>query len=360
METALYIHIPFCLRKCGYCDFYSIVLDTGVAGQYVEALKVELLLRRSELGPLRSIFIGGGTPTALEGECLAGLVAFIREHFELTTDAEITTEANPLTIDPQKLALLKDAGINRLSVGVQSFDDAILKTLGRLHDGNQARRAIETVAKVFSNYSVDLIYAVPGQSTDSWHSTLVETVACAPSHVSAYELTLEPSVPLASAGLTLPPEDVGIEMFDLTAGYLTANGYIHYEISNYARPGYQCLHNLNYWRAGGYVGVGAGAHSYAGGRRFSNIASVNDYIRAISGGTLPVEGVIEITPPLAQQETILLGLRTIEGVRAVMNPIIDELQGQGLVNFNDGILRLTHRGMLLSNRVIAQVIADLG
>ncbi|KJU84298.1 oxygen-independent coproporphyrinogen III oxidase [Candidatus Magnetobacterium bavaricum] len=360
METALYIHIPFCLRKCGYCDFYSVVSDTEVAGQYVEALKRELLLRRQEIGRLRTIFIGGGTPTALEGEDLAGLVQFIADNFELATDIEVTTEANPLTISPRKLATLKGAGINRLSLGVQSLSDDILRMLGRLHDGNQARRAIEVVAKVFSNYSIDLIYAVPGQSLESWHSTLVEAVACGPSHVSAYELTLEPSTPLGMAGVALPPEEVAIEMFDLAADCLTRSGYTHYEISNHARPGYQCLHNLNYWRAGGYVGAGAGAHSYAGGRRFSNIADVARYITAISGGMLPIEGVVEITPHIAQQEAILLGLRTIEGVRVAISPVVDELQSQGLASFNDGVLRLTQRGMLVSNRVIEKVIAAGG
>ncbi|MBF0316862.1 MAG: radical SAM family heme chaperone HemW [Nitrospirae bacterium] len=357
METALYIHIPFCLRKCDYCDFYSVLFDGDVARRYMEALRRELLLRRHEIGQLRTIFIGGGTPTVLKGEDLAEFMQFIVQNLELATDVEITTEANPLTVPPQKLALLKSAGINRLSLGVQSFDDAILRRLGRVHDGNQAGRAIEAVAKVFSNYSIDLLYAVTGQSLDCWYSTLVEAVACGPCHVSAYELTIEPSTPLARTGVVLPHEDVAVEMFDLAADYLTRSGYIHYEISNHARPGCQCLHNLNYWRGGGYVGVGAGAHSYTAGRRFFNIADVAHYITAISDDTLPIEGLVEITPQIAQQEAILLGLRTIEGVRAVISPVIDELQRQGLVSFKDGVLSLTHRGMLVSNQVIGQIIA---
>ncbi|MBF0345877.1 MAG: radical SAM family heme chaperone HemW [Nitrospirae bacterium] len=354
----LYIHIPFCLKKCGYCDFYSIVLDDSTTAPYLDALKGELLLRRRELGLIRTIFIGGGTPALLEASALAALMAFIQRNFKLAPDVEVTIEANPLTIDSPKLDILRSSGINRLSLGVQSLDDGVLRTLGRLHDARQAHKAIEAVVRSFDNFSIDLIYAVPGQSLDSWRTTLLEVLSYTPAHVSAYELSIEPSVPLARAGLVLPSEDVAIGMFELVADCLTQSGYLHYEISNYARPYFQCFHNLNYWRSGQYVGIGAGAHSYVDGRRFSNVADVKTYIAAISASKLAIEGIEEVTPQLAFEESIFLGLRTTEGVKVAKSRIVSELETEGLVLYENGALRLTRKGMLLSNRVIAEVIQN--
>ncbi|MBF0566204.1 MAG: radical SAM family heme chaperone HemW [Nitrospirae bacterium] len=384
----LYVHIPYCLRKCAYCDFYSIPLSGEDVTAYVEALKREMLLRRGEIGTIRSVYIGGGTPTAIGEMHLLSLLDFAARNFSIRADAEITVEANPSTIDGPMLKTLAGGGVNRLSLGVQSLVDSELAALGRLHNGNDARIAMNRVGKHFDNYSVDLIYALPGQTTESWESTLREIAALAPPHVSAYELTPERGTPLGEAILSgradIPSEDTVVSMYCLAVDFLEGKSYGHYEISNYALPGRECLHNLNYWQRGQYVGIGAAAHSFVDETRSANPGDVAGYRRALNSGKIgsameALEEALPVSRDITRigeteriEEIVFLALRTSAGLSlkrldkrfhkrllAAGSPVIADMVEEGLIRFDGDRLSLTNKGMLLSNQVIVGIIRML-
>lgn len=325
MKTGLYIHIPYCLQKCRYCDFFSVP-DRSSASAYVQALTREMELTRERMGEtlsVPSIFFGGGTPTALPVDALCALLNKIQELFTLEPTAEISLECNPGTASGQDFALLRQAGFNRLSLGLQTTDDRLLKSIGRIHSYGDFLTTFQRAREAgFTNINVDLMHGLPGQSPADYLRSLREVCALHPEHISAYCLILEEGTPLhadVTAGrVTLPEEDTVADMEDEGMAYLSAQGYHRYEISNFAQTGRQCQHNLIYWNNQPYIGFGAGAHSScpgeAGWRRWENPADIAGYIHALSNTCLPK---IE-QPPLSKKEeafeTVMLGLRKVEGV----------------------------------------------
>lgn len=370
MVNYLYMHIPFCIKKCVYCDFYSILFKAQIAENYIKALCKEIGMRKCIAGNLQSVYIGGGTPTMLSEQQIAELFKTLHDSYSVNAKAEITIEANPRTITEGKAESLLKSGINRISIGVQSFIDAELKTLGRSHNADDAVKALSDARQAgFSNISLDLIYGIPGQKMDDWERSLGKAIELAPEHISAYELTPEVNTPLyedlQSGQLSLPDEETIAEMYYRCIDMLEENGYTHYEISNYAKPGYESIHNLNYWNRGEYLGLGAGAHSFYHEQRMVNARDVQSYIESVNKGALPLAESNKITGEEALKELIFLGMRKTEGIdmrhiptekKAAINKAVDELLPHGLAEFADNRLRLTRKGLLLSNEVIVKVL----
>jgi len=359
--AGLYVHIPFCLTRCGYCDFNTYVGLDHLAGGYVEALEREASIAGPHWTgtPFVSVFLGGGTPTTLTPATLGGLVERLRDCLDIAPDAEVTVEANPDTVDRADLEALRGIGVNRLSIGVQSFDPSVLEALERVHGPASARAAFAAAREAgFDDVNVDLIYGANGETVASWGRTLEEAVGLGPDHLSAYALTVEPSTPLGrkvGAGLIPAPDpDAQAGMYDLACERLRAAGYEHYEVSNWAKPRRRCLHNLGYWQGRPYLGLGAGAHSYRDGRRWWNVRPPRPYLEAVGRGELPVGGEERLTEEERRLERMLLGLRLAEGVPAGW---VDEERARGFVDDGlahrrDGRLALTERGFLLANEVV--------
>lgn len=373
MIHSIYIHIPFCIRKCIYCDFLSVRYDDNIAGEYITSLINEFSLRKELAGEIRTIYIGGGTPTTLSAHELTRLIQGLRTSFTVSPDAEITIEANPGTIDKEKVAVLADAGVNRFSLGIQSFIDRELQLLGRVHNSDDAVRAIEIMRySGVRNLSIDLIYGIPGQTMREWSYALSKTLDLSPEHISAYELTPEEGTPLFDSikdgSLQKPDEDIILRMYYHAIDALTASGYKHYEISNFARPGFECRHNLNYWDRGQYIGLGAGAHSFIGDRRSKNTSDINRYINELKTGKLSIEDETEISCEDAIKEFIFLGIRktgglNIKGFRDDLGidllDISDKLIHDGMLISDGNYLRLTQKGIVVSNTVIIQMFEAL-
>ncbi|NTU43857.1 MAG: radical SAM family heme chaperone HemW, partial [Nitrospirales bacterium] len=259
MIRSLYIHIPFCIRKCSYCDFYSIPFDSSLADEYTRAICREMELRGGLAADLRTVYLGGGTPTMLSVKNLGDIMACIEKTFALAPGAEVSIESNPRTITREKARALREAGIKRISIGVQSFRDRELLILGRSHNTEDALRAVEIAREAgFSDISLDLMYGIPGQGLSDWEESLSAVLALRPEHISTYELTPEGGTPIAArlqrGDLILPPEETVEEMYFRTIDALEGQGYRHYEISNFSLPGHECRHNLNYWERGEYLG----------------------------------------------------------------------------------------------------------
>jgi oxygen-independent coproporphyrinogen-3 oxidase len=365
MAGYLYIHIPFCVRKCIYCDFASIPFERDLEERYVEALKREIRMRAG--GRLETVYMGGGTPTVLSIDSLRGIFGALRECFEFQPHAEITVEANPGTLDDEKTEALLTLGANRISLGVQSFRDGELSTLGRVHNSREAERTLKALEG--TNFSMDLIYGIPGQGLEDWQYSLSRALAFNPPHISAYELTPEEGTPLyrmlREGRMGLPHEEDVIDMFDYAIESLGSAGYGHYEISSYSLPGRASRHNLNYWERGEYLGLGAGAHSFAGERRCKNTGDVPGYIEVLSMDALPVEETTEITPLEALKERVFLGLRKTEGIdvkkldSAALIEASRQLTKDGLMQMEGDRLRLTRRGLLLYNQVMVRLFREL-
>jgi putative oxygen-independent coproporphyrinogen III oxidase len=321
--AGIYVHVPFCLTRCGYCDFNAYAGLDHLAPRYLRAVVAEATLAEPAWDGLEvaSVFLGGGTPTMQTPADLATLLAHLRERFDVAADAEITTEANPDTVDEASLDALLAAGYTRLSMGAQSFDPAVLQSLERVHSPESVRRAWVAVrAAGYSNVNLDLIYGAPGETLDSWERTLAETIALVPEHVSAYALTIEPATALGRAvargDVPAPDPDVQADMFLLACSMLGDAGYGHYEISNWAKPGYECQHNVGYWRRQPYLGLGAGAHSYRDDRRWWNVRPPEEYLATVERGELPVGGSETLDASDTYLEEVFLRLRILEGVPA--------------------------------------------
>ena len=389
----LYVHVPFCQTKCPYCDFYSITSPELISA-YLSALEKEAQIYRTRMQsnggtgvspvraqakacgyhhttpPFDSLYLGGGTPSLLNAEQLAALVANLRRHFAFAPDTEFTLEANPDDVTSEKLKLWRDLGINRLSLGVQSFDEAELVFLQRRHTARQTRRALELIrAAGFENLGLDLMYGLPGQSPDTWLQTLETALSFRPEHLSCYQLTIAagetPSPPtpfarrLARGELTLPDEEVQREFFLLTRQFLADRGYLQYEISNFARgEEYLSRHNRKYWNHTPYLGLGPAAHSYQAGRRWWNFSSVAQYIAALNADEAPVAGSEDLTPEQLRLEALCLGFRTREGVALEViqgHPrwrlVLSELTQAGLVRQADGRVAATAQGLVVADRL---------
>lgn len=322
--SSLYLHIPFCQQKCPYCDFYSRCAQPGELERYVEAVCRDLQASRDWYGtvPFRTVFFGGGTPSLLSVEQVARILAAADAHYGLTTDVEITLEANPGTVDQAKLTGYRAAGVNRLSLGVQSFDDDQLRWLGRRHTVQQAVEAVEWSRQAgFERLSLDLMFALPQSSGGDVERSVAWVRRLAPEHVSIYGLTVEEDTPFAeqeAAGVwQLPDEECYRQAFLALDQQLTAAGYGHYEISNYARPGEECRHNLVYWRRQPYLGIGAGAHSFVDhgwGERWACADSVTEYVQAVNRGDNPRDCCDTFDRSQAMAEMAYLALRCRDGV----------------------------------------------
>jgi oxygen-independent coproporphyrinogen-3 oxidase len=382
----LYLHIPFCQAICSYCNFNRGLLDADLKRIYVAALEREVGRANVPAGDRAAdtIFFGGGTPSLLEPAEVARLLAACRGTFDVSADAEITLETNPETATPERLEAFRAAGINRISFGVQSFDDAELKRLGRIHDANRARDAVRAArAAGFENLSFDLMFWLPGQTRASWRRTIDEAIALAPDHLSIYLLELYPNAPLkesmarattpagsgSAAGWAQATDDDAADMYLEALDRLDDAGFAQYEISNVARPGFESRHNLKYWQAGAWYGFGCGAHSTVDGARWKNISSTTAYVERIAAGA-PVEVDREaLSTEGRTSEALFTGLRLAEGIEtrnfqarfgvdpwfrysAVLGPFVD----QGLMWARDGRFGLTRRGMLVANEVLVTFV----
>jgi oxygen-independent coproporphyrinogen-3 oxidase len=378
----LYLHVPFCVAKCSYCDFNTYAGLDHLYQPYLDAITQEVhLLSRTVVCRVHSIFLGGGTPTVLPAAALEQLLSTCVDAFDVEAEAEITSEANPGTVTTDYLQALRSLGINRISLGVQSFHPSELAMLGRIHSAEQVGLTVQRArAAGFNNINLDLIYGLPHQTLSSWRETMERALALDPEHLSLYCLTLEKGTPLlqrVSRGrLPLPDPDLAADMYDLAEELLAAAGYRQYEISNWSRPGYECAHNLVYWRNQPYLGLGAGAHSSTGGMRWWNVRPVPAYIRRVAAGETAqwpspaAEDGEVISRALEMGETMMLGLRlTEEGVSAgdfqqrfsatleeTYGLEIRRMQDLGLLTWRTGRLRLTPRGRLLGNQVFAEFL----
>ncbi len=315
---ALYVHVPFCRSKCRYCDFYSCVYDDQTAAGFVSAARGELDARKSLLTlPLESVFIGGGTPTVLGARLGGELLAALQPLTDGRT--EFSVEANPGTLDQELTETIAAAGVNRVSIGVQSFDTDELELLGRIHTGDQARQAVELILSAgIANISLDLMYGIPGQSVDSWKRSLAAGLELPITHLSCYGLSYEKGTPLQAdmaAGRVKPMSDeLQRECYYTAIDTAEAAGLAHYEISNFAGQGFQCRHNLTYWRNQPYLGIGPGAASYIDGVRATTLPSLDDYLEKILSGNAPTQDSERLAPKAALAETLMLGLRLTAGV----------------------------------------------
>ncbi len=374
---SLYIHIPYCVRKCPYCGFYSTPYTSDGADDFINALGIEAARYQAEFSNrhFQTIYVGGGTPTALSREQIGKVLDIARNHFEISKGAEITVEANPYTITEDILDLLLERGANRLSIGVQSYSDEVLHKLGRLHTSAQAERAFLLArSSGFKNIGTDLIYGIPGQTTAQWVDTLKTSVQYMPEHVSIYSLSLDEGslfLEIAKTGnFEYPDDDSAAEMYEYAITIFSRAGYRRYEISNLSLPGFECRHNRNYWSRGEYLGLGPGAWSFISPRRYRNIADVAEYARRLARGISPVAESEQAGPEQASRETLFLSLRTAEGLDlqryqreygSIFSKKLKEnmapLVAAGLLAVNKGRATLTKRGILLSNEALARLSA---
>ena len=388
LPLALYVHVPFCLSKCAYCDFYSLAGQERMHAPFVDATLFEAghWSHYDLLDDVSSLYVGGGTPTAL-GDELVRLLEGLRETGRLRSDAEITIESNPETTSAALVKALVTQGANRFSLGVQSFDDAVLRVLGRCHDARRAAEAAEVLSSSRTAFSLDLICGVPGQSPGSWRETLAQAVETGASHMSVYPLSIEEGTPLeaaiAAGDVPAPDPDVAADMMVVAEGVLGAAGLERYEVASYARPGSESRHNLVYWKGGAYLGVGPHAASMLpfevlarvaasegwkvdelpGGEpparaRFARDVPLLEYLRAPLASPGPFE---LLTAAETAREDVMLGLRLTAGVSvqsaqdAGLRDVLLRLEGEGLVESREGRWRATQRGWLLGNRVFGAV-----
>ncbi len=360
-----------------YCDFYSIENHETI-DKFLTALhqEIELNKKYGEMEKYQTIYFGGGTPSLLKPEQIGEIINHLKQSYSSIPDTEITMEVNPGTVGREKLEGYRSAGVNRLSIGVQSFDDKDLNFLTRIHTSNEATRSIMLARECgFDNLSIDLIYALPDQELSNWETTLLKAISFKPEHISAYSLIVEENTPLAasvSTGKILP---LSIEddaaMYELTMEMMLENGYEHYEVSNYARPGYHSRHNTNYWNHSNYLGFGPSAHSYWAGRRWWNIRDIEEYCRWITRGELPIDGEELLTDHQLLDETVMLGLRT--GVLDISYlkkrfkiKFTDELQSIMKQSLSDklaiiegDILRLTNKGFLVCDELSQRILSAI-
>lgn len=377
---AVYMHIPFCRVRCPYCDFNTYAGMQSLVPAYVEALCRVIAREGAASGfqAARTVYFGGGTPSLLEPQHVFQILEAVNAVLPLTADCEITLEANPVTADATRFAGFRAAGVNRLSFGVQSFTDRLLKVLGRDHDAAQAQRAFHLARQAgFQNVSLDLMYAVPDQSLADWRHDVANALALAPEHLSLYCLTVEPATPyarwVAKGHIRLPPDDTAADMYAHVRERLAAAGYGHYEISNWALPGREGLHNQIYWRYEPYLGLGAGAHGYLHRKRTEEIRKPREYIERAFNGDSTVLRSEHISRSLAMEESIFLNLRLLqrgivrqefaERFRADPAMLFDrelgELARAGLVSVDETSIRLTPPGYFLANEVCVRLMTGL-
>lgn len=376
----LYLHVPFCLKKCSYCDFYSLPVQPGYMQRYVGAVIKELALkaRYFENRRIRTVYLGGGTPSLLSSSDFFSIINSIRLNWDLDNEAEVSLEANPASLDGNALQSLQEAGFNRISLGVQSFQDRELQILGRSHNSRQAWQSIELIKNSgFSNFNLDLIYGIPGQTMGKWQETLARALEAQPTHLSIYLLQLDEETPLSrdiKAGrYQLSDEDTEAEMYQAAIQMIEKAGLAQYELSNFARPGYECQHNLGYWKAMEYVGVGPGAVSFQNHSRYLNKRSLQDYLSLAENDQEPeLEELESMEARELMADALILGLRLCAGInpeRLVQTyginvldyykDIIEEYVSRELLEVGNNYLRLSRKAYFISNQVICHFLPDL-
>ena len=374
MSLGLYIHVPFCKTRCHFCAFYLQIHREDRALAYLESLGREIRLH-AELNslkgrPLDTVYFGGGTPTTLSSDQLSYILEQVRHCFGLQEHSEVTLEAYPDTVTEKGMRGLFQAGFNRISFGVQTMDDSELIRIGRRSLRTSVHSAVAAARLVgFTNINLDLIYGLPGQTTRSWLATLDETLGLEPTHVSCYALTIEEGTRLHRdlhlGGSDEPDADLQNAMEDEAASLLTAAGFERYEISNYSRPGFACRHNQLYWRGDEYLGLGPSAQSYLDGCRFGIVEDLLTYHRTLEFGNLPIQECEQLTPEQCRRETIVFGLRLIEGtdlgiVQESMDrtweQVLDRLLNQGLLEERSGRVRMTEQGRRFADSIAVELL----
>lgn len=375
--ASLYIHIPFCERKCIYCDFYSIAPQDSsdkhslIIERFLAALEKEIVLRSEELRfhtSYKTVFFGGGTPSILSPSDIDRIMNGLVSHFSLEPHAEITIETNPGTVNLEKLKAFRSMGINRLSIGVQSFRNEDLQFLTRIHTAEEAKQCMsDASAAGFDNISVDLIFSLPYQTIEHWHSNLVQALAHSLTHISCYSLILEPTTPLfrmvQSKQITPLDTEHDAELYEFTIEFLSSHGFKQYEVSNFARPGFRCRHNINYWSHNNYLGFGPSAHSLWDNERWWNSADIITYADLLNKGVAPLSGGEHLTEKQLMDEAIFLGLRS-DGIsienysKRFQRNFLEDFQSnishferQGLMQIENNRLHLTPKGYLLCDEI---------
>lgn len=371
LDLSIYVHMPFCDYKCTFCDFAAFANQDHLMAAYSEALIREVALRSADGTPrsAATIFFGGGTPSKTAVDDMARILDALHRSYAVAPGAEVTVEANPGSIDRPSLDRLVDLGVTRLSVGVQTLNDRSLQTTNRLHSGQQALEALDTARQsTLPSVSADLMFGLPGQDLADWRHTLSSVVERGPDHLSVYGLIVEPGTVLARqlrrGEIALPDDDEAADMYEWTRSYLGAHGYVHYEISNWARPDHHSRHNLVYWHHQPYLGVGLSAHSFLDDERFANVRGLKHYLARIEAGRLPTAHSEPIDDRRARSDAIVLGLRLIAGIEVTPfdrrfggslltdhHATIARFSDLDLLEHVDGHLRLTERGYLLANQV---------
>jgi oxygen-independent coproporphyrinogen-3 oxidase len=379
--TGIYIQVPFCQTKCTYCNFHTGVFSPKLYSPYVDAVITEIA-RASASGPnaaaakIDTIYIGGGTPSLLEPAALARMVTAIREHFSAAQDLEVTLEADPETITAAKSEAWRQAGINRISLGVQSFNDAELKASGRMHRAKDVAAAVNTLRQSgFANISADLIAGMPFQTPSTWQQSLEELRAFRPEHISIYLMEIDAESHLGAEVLSggarysakeIPTDDAMADSYEHAREFLATAGYQHYEISNWSLPGRRSRHNLKYWRREPYFGFGAGAHSFDGARRWSNVHDPNAYVAAIEQHGQLYDQDDLVTPQQALDEELFLGLRQLEGIdiskiesryKTTLRARLAPLEAQGLLESANGRTKLAPARLTISNEVFTELLS---
>ncbi len=369
-KTSIYVHIPFCLSKCVYCDFASFANIEHLMAPYMGALLAEI--GHAHASAVNTVFIGGGTPSHLPVESMERIMTALKGKFSIEPDAEMSIEVDPRSAVPETLKKYLEMGFNRLSIGVQSFDDGMLQKLGRAHGSRDVLDAVEDARKAgFKNVSIDIIYGIPGQTLELFMSDLATAVSLSPDHLSVYQLTLEEDTPLwdmvEQGKAEMPDDDLQLSMYEYAIGYLKAQGYNHYEVSNFAKPGRECVHNLAYWMGDEFLGLGSGAHSYSGFVRYANPDDPEDYIREISiGGTAGVE--IHANNDDKIMDYLLMRLRLVGksleyktvnqkfriDFADKYENIIQRLERKGLIRASATELTLTSKGLLFLDDVLLE------
>ncbi|MBO5302839.1 MAG: oxygen-independent coproporphyrinogen III oxidase [Lachnospiraceae bacterium] len=388
-ELELYIHIPFCVKKCNYCDFLSAPADEKSQSAYMECLKKEIALHGKRLGvrSISTIFFGGGTPSMVKAEYIQEFMQEIRRHFSVKKDAEITIECNPGTLTKEKLEIYKSCGINRLSIGLQSADDEELKVLGRIHTYSQfVENFKQARACGFENINIDLMHGLPGQTVEKFQKTLEQIVALNPEHISAYSLIIEEGTPFfdwyeddlcrqeeGKATKVLPDEETVYRICKFSQKYLEKHGYKRYEISNFAKEGMECQHNIGYWQRTEYLGIGLGASSLLENVRYRNVSDLQTYLEnnLQKGAALGVEDIEVLTCSACMEEYMFLGLRMVSGVsksifqqefcttmESVYGDVLEKLEKEKLLVNGLKSVYLTDKGMDVSNYVLAQFLIE--
>lgn len=358
----LYIHIPFCLQICPYCSFYKDIAGRGKADPLVGAVLAESAMAEG-LAP-ETVFVGGGTPTALSVSQLERLMGGLRERVDFSRVSEFTIEMNPATVTARKADVLLAAGVNRVSMGVQSWDPALLKLLGRVHDAAQVRSSFAILReRGFRNVNLDLIYGIPGQTLAQWEESLLATAALEPEHISAYCLTYEEDTDFfrrLQRGEFRENTERDARFFERGAELLARAGYAQYEISNYARAGRECLHNIAYWQGEDYLGLGPSAWSTVGGSRWQNVPDTAAYVRAVEAGASPRTSEEAVSAEIRAAEQIAFGLRTSAGVDAAKlsarMDLVADMRAEGLLEDHGPRVRLTAKGRLLADEIAAALM----